>query len=190
MAWILAALYCLSITPLRLGADLSLHPSLPRAAWGLLIWGLRIGGRAEWRPDAAGRGDPAAALTEWLLRRQRKRGRRTPRMKRLRAVLLARPTRRLLQKSIRVRQLTVTLQIGGDAARAALLTGVVRAAAPLLPRARIRCRPAFGGKSALHARCIVETRLGTLMAAGLLGWLSCLWSGRKEEQAWNIPSGT
>lgn len=191
MAWLLAALYCLVITPLRLGVDVSLRSSLPRAAYGALIWGVRIAGRAQWQQDARGHGHLQATIAGRPLPLQKKkRGRRGSHwIKKLRPAVRARPIRRLIRKNVQVHW-AVSLQIGGDAAWAALLTGLIRAIAPLIPRADIRCHPIFGGSSALHAQCIVETRLGTLIAAGLLGWLSCLWSGRKEEKSWSIPSGT
>ena len=63
-----------------------------------------------------------------------------------------------------------------------------RIAAGFFPRAHIRCRPAFNGKTSAVFRCIADTRLGIIIAVCLFGWLKSLRTGRKEEKKWIVPS--
>ena len=73
--------------------------------------------------------------------------------------------------------------VGGDAARAALITGYLRALDALLPRAQISCVPAFGEKGTLRAGCILDARLGILLAAALAGRFSRKARRKKEAAA-------
>lgn len=182
MGWLAALLFGLWITPLRLGAAVRLGDALPRAAWGVMVWGVPIRGRIGLKRDAGGRLRLTSASPG--------RGRRLPMLRRP-AVWAGRrfaaacsrpgPGRRLLKRGARLVLLDAEVRLGGDAARAAVLTGLVRAAAALLPRARLHCFPVPGGRSALRARCIVDVRLGTLWTAALMGWLIRPRAGRKEE---------
>ena len=189
MKWLLL-IYCLWITPLRAGASLTLGPGMPRAAWGILAWGVGVRGGLRLRRDPRGRLrlETHRARRLWhVLHAPRRRGSRDG-MKRLAG--RARRIKETLSRGVRLRCLEITVQAGGDAARAALITGALRALNAVWPRADIRCRPAFGAETAVRVRCIVETRLGTLWTAVLLGWFIHRRQGRKEEQPWSIPSGT
>ena len=177
MQWLAIVFFCLMITPLRFGAKVRLDASLHRAAWGVLIWGVRFHGEIALRRDEAGVLRLAASPPlPTPIRRQTH-----PKRRFAFALRRSRPARYVLLRGSHIALLDVSVQIGGDAARAALLTGLVRAVGSRLPQARLRCVPRFGGASALDARCIVDVRLGTIGAAALTGWLNRPRAGRKEE---------
>ncbi len=79
---------------------------------------------------------------------------------------------------------------GPDAAGTALWAGLIRIIAGFFPRLRVRCRPAFNGKTSAVLRCIADTRLGIIIAVCLFGRLKSLRTGRKEEKKWIVPSRT
>ena len=93
------------------------------------------------------------------------------------------PALRAVLKHVTVRHLEVRLRVGGDAALAAVITGLVRGIAGLLPRAGIRCDPGFGETGALRAKCILEARLGILLAAALAGRFARKARRKKEAAA-------
>ena len=181
VAVLLCAAYLVLITPVRVGAVLSAPPL--KIAVGMTVWGAHVPGRLTVRWTAGGLLLSAG-------------GRDIPLKTRLggdalgRAALKSSMGRRLLRRLLEGGALTGALQIGGtDAAQVALWTGAARAALSLLPGRGVRCFPSFGGPTALRLRCIAETRLGMLLAAGLLLALSGR-TGRKEETPWIIPSGS
>ncbi|MCR4885684.1 MAG: hypothetical protein K5919_02065 [Clostridiales bacterium] len=93
------------------------------------------------------------------------------------------PALRAILKHVTVRRLEIRLRVGGDAARAALITGFVRGVAGLVPRAGIRCDPGFGETGALRAECILDARLGILLAAALAGRFARKARRKKEAAA-------
>lgn len=157
MAVLLIALYLVWITPLRLSSGLRLIAPGRRVRLRLQVWGVGVPLRL-----------PA----------HRKKKRRLPGPSALRQAL---PALKLLLRGLHVRRLEVAVRAGGDAAAAAVLTGLLRTLNGLWPRARLRCDPAFGGESALRARCILDARLGTIGTAALLGAF-LLWRARKKEE--------
>ncbi len=183
MVWGILGLYVLLITPLRIGAFFSWEPGLFRCAYGIMIWGAAVRGEVSVR-----RGEDGRLRMEPSLRRRKRKG-RGGLLKRI-----GKPSeiQKTLRRMGRLCLFQARLDLGGqDAAGVALRTGALRAASALLPGARLRCRPVFGGKGAARVHCIVETRLGMLMIACLPGLADHFLAGRKEEKtAWNIPSGT
>ena len=179
MLWLAAILYGLWITPLRLGVDLRVGETLPWAAWGVLVWGVPIRGQVGLQRDGTG----ALQLASVPRRKRSFRPASDTHILRRFAAAIGRPGpgRRLLRRGTCLARLDVMVQAGGDAARAALLTGLIQAAAGCLPRVRLRCRTVYGGAGALRARCIVDVRLGILWTAALMGWLNRPRAGWKEE---------
>ncbi len=150
MAWLLIVCYTLWITPLRLLS--ALGDGKPRFL--LRIWGIGVHPPKRRR----GLGIPGGA----------------------KALLPLLPAARWLIRHIRIRQVAVSVQAGGDAAAAALLTGFLRALGGLVPKAHIRCTPRFGDSGAWRAQCIADVRLGTIGTAALMGlWL--LWRARRKK---------
>jgi len=155
MAFVLVGLYLMWITPLRLSWALRLAQPPPAVRWALRVWGVQI------------------ALPHFRARR------RLPRSG-LSLGALA-PALRLLKRAVRIQRLEIHVLAGGDAAAAAVVTGLLRAADGLVPRVRIRCAPAWGRAGALRAKCILDARLGTLWTAALLGAFLLRRARKKEE---------
>ena len=157
MAAVLTVLYILSITPLRLFGAVD-RPG--RGGWAVLrIWGVPV------------RLDRMSAF--------KKPGGLRLSLPALRGAV---PVLRLLNRGISVKRLDVDIRLGGwDAAHLAVLTGLIRGVGGLWPRARLRCRPAWGQPTALRGTCILETRLGILWTAALAGLIAQR-RGRKREE--------
>ena len=92
--------------------------------------------------------------------------------------------------SLTLLQLDIALSVNlGDAARTALASGALGSVWRALPqpwrrRARLQVRPDFlGGQGGVQARCMVFARLGTLLCAALMLFLST-----RRSPSWNIPS--
>ena len=188
MAWWMTAMFLLLITPVRLGAALRWEKGLPRAAVGVMVWG--VSGQVFLRSGRDEKGK--LRLTASVF------GKETPVTpgkakagQGLRALWLSlRSNGRLslLRYTVKIRVFDVSVRLGiEDAARAALAVGLIRALASAVPRLRLRCVPALGGQTAASLRCIADARLGILLAAALL-WRARR-RGRKEEKPWIIPSG-
>ena len=190
MAIALTILYALLAAPVRAGAMVRAGGGPMTGAAGVMIWGFRLQIRLEGGRNADGKPEIRFFFRGRRLYPVRnRRPRELPRLLSLPKRLG--PARTLLRRGVRLRALEIAARIGGqDAARVALLTGLIRALSPAAPIVRVRCEPAFGGGSALRARCIADARLGTLLAACLLGGISLLRAGRKEETSWIIPSET
>lgn len=174
---LLIVLFLLWITPVKAGLLLRAGEDGTQGEIGVMAWGiplrfsLRRGRRGL---EAVFHGRPVA------LPRPRGKSAAGPAALSLLLPGKASPLRR----AVTVREAEIALQIGlRDAAAAALLTGLIRAAAGLLPGIRLRAVPCLGGGWALRARCIAEGRAGML-------WTAYALSARraKEEKAWSIPS--
>lgn len=190
--WLLILLYLILISPLRAGVVFSLGRGMPRAGLGIMIWGFSWQFHGALIRDKAGRLHLEASNGSG--RKIRLRGLRgpSPSFGRLvRSFQKADRARALLRCSVHLESIRAAVEIGGgNAARTALWTGALMALGGILPPRTLLCRPAFGRESALRFHCIADARLGTLLTACLLGALAFLRTGRKEEKAWNIPSGT
>ena len=188
MAGLLLLIYLALITPVKLGAAVSVGEGPPGAAVGVMLWGWKRVLQIHVRREA---GVPR------LCAEMRGRSVRLPPAmdqgwvdKAVKAMLRALTCRQGARRILTLCVLDGVIRIGGeDAARVALLTGSVRAALDWLPMAEVRCVPAFGGASLVRLRCIARARLGTIWAAGLRTALSMRRRGRKEEGAWINPSG-
>lgn len=91
--------------------------------------------------------------------------------------------RRLLRLDGQFR-LQALLRLGlDDAARTAILTGLLQQAARFLPRqADIRIQPEFIGRTRLQARCIVFLHLGTLLITAAMLLTAYVLEGREHPQ--------
>ena len=190
MTGCLIALFLLLIAPVQVGAALRWEGGFPRLLVGVMIWGLRVQTAISFSRDPAGHlllnADFAGKPRPLPLHRS-KGGHG---LQALGLLLRSNERDRLLKDGIQIKTLDIFLQVGGpNAAFTALLTGALRALNPLLPRARIVCRPAFQGTTRLLARCIAQTRLGMLWIAWPR-WRLRQKSRKKEETAWSIPSET
>lgn len=187
MALILILLYTLWITPLRAGIDLRADKEALTGRAGILIWGLR-----RQTPLRVARGADRRLQIQWLPGRMplvlsRKPGKRGV----FSSVWRSRTARRVLTRGVRVRSEGMQVVLGGqDAARIAWAAGLIRAVSGAFPQLRLSCVPAFGGRFSVHAVCIADARLGTLCTAWLFSALEKRAAGKKEEQAWIVPSNT
>ena len=188
MGVLLLIVYLTLITPVKLGAAVSVGSGPPQAAVGVMIGGWKRVAHMRVR-----RQDGVPRLCAEI------RGRRVILSRRSRTGWTGQAARTLLRvltdrkrsgRGLHLVTLDGFIQIGGqDAAATALLTGGLRAALACFPSARVRCFPAFGGQTVLRLRCIAQARLGTILAAGLMTALETHRQGRTEEGAWIIPSG-
>ena len=193
MAWALIFLYLIAVTPVRAGVILRVGggQELSGAA-GVLVWGVRIGlkiglvrndeggrqlyvGRRMPLPGEVPAASPApgaADILRWA-----------------RAVKRANRGRTLVKKAVSLDALELDALVPGfSAASAAIFTGLAGMAGGLIPRLRVRARPAYQGMGALRIRCMISCRLGMLLAACALGTISFLMARKKEEKPWIIPS--
>ena len=190
MRWILLGIFLLAIAPIRAGAVLRLERKQPSLTLGVMIWGIRFQTLIEARRDAAGALLLTANLGKRALPLRPASGNAGKEIKALGLLLKSNADRAALRKMIQVQALDVYVQIGGqNAAFTALAAGILRALNPLLPTARIACRPSFHGETKALVRCIAGARLGILCLAWLR-WRGRQRDSRKEETAWSIPSET
>ncbi len=187
MLFLFLIIYLVLITPVKLGAAVSVGGGPAGAAVGVMVWGFRRVVRIRVRRrDGVPRLCADVGGRSVILSPQMENGWST-RMARmlLRSLTGGGDCPRVL----RLRALDGLIRIGGrDAGSIALLTGGLRALTALLPHSRIRCVPSFGGPSLLRLRCIAQARLGTILAAGLKTALRMRRTDRKEEGPWIIPS--
>ena len=173
------ALFLLLIAPVKLGAAAGVGREGIRIRLGLMVWGLRWQGAIRLQQGRAvllirGRQVPLPP---------RKQG-SPPAASTLRHLFFPDPAQSR-RRGVRITRAELHLDVGSrDAAAAALLTGLLRAAACLIPGVRITARPRMGGLWAARALCIAESRLGILCVAYALA----LKAGKKEEKSWSIPS--
>lgn len=178
-ALLFVALFALLISPVKIGAWACAGREGIRVRIGILIWGLRLQGDILFRQGK----------TElWFRGRQvpiprRKKGRPSAAAILRHLFFPDRPLSRSL--GVRVSRAEIRADIGSrDAAAAALLTGLLRAASRIIPGVHIDARPRMEGRWAVQALCIAESRLGILCVAYALA----LKAGKKEEKSWSIPS--
>ena len=187
MEVLLLLVYLALITPVKLGAGVSVGSGPPEGLVGVMIWGWkRVAHIRVRRQDGIPRLCAEVRGHTVALRRSRKgwSGQAA------RTLLRGLTDGKRGGRGLRLVTLDGFIQIGGmDAAVTALLTGGLRAALALIPSARVRCEPAFGGQTVLRLRCIAQARLGRIVAAGLMTALGTRRQGRKEEAPWIIPSG-
>lgn len=169
MIWFILVLFILLISPVRAGMRVQWDEMGPRGAVGLMIWGLR--GKADFSltRGAAGSLRLTAAFHGKNLPLPQRKNRAELGVKLLGLLLKSNGKNADLKKLVRVNTLNVTLRLGGgDAAALALGAGTLRALGSALPFLRFRCMPVLGGKTALRAVCIAESRLGILLMAWLM----------------------
>ncbi|MBQ7655337.1 MAG: hypothetical protein IJS41_02400 [Clostridia bacterium] len=187
MRWILLGLFLLLIAPVRIGAALRWEHNKPALTVGVMVWGVRFQTVIEARRDTAGTLLLNAAVGGKTLTLRPGGENAGKGIKALGLLLKSNSDRAAFRKLIQLQALDAYLQIGGqNAAFIALITGFLQALNPLLPRARIICRPSFNGDTKAYIRCIAGARLGILLAAWLR--LRRRRAGQKEEEAWSIPS--
>ena len=186
MAWLLLGIYGLLIAPVRLGALARWKDGEMRLALGVMLWGARAVARFRSGRDKKG----ALCLRgEWLGREVELHPRLPGRGQGLGRILGGGNGFRRLGGLVRFTALEAEICPGGpDAAGTALWAGLIRIIAVFFPRLRVRCRPAFNGKTSAVFRCIADTRLGIIIAVCLFGRLKSLRTGRKEEKKWIVPS--
>ena len=189
MALWMTAVFLLRITPVRLGAAAHWERGLPRAAVGVMLWG--VAGRAAFYTsrDENGRLRLTASVFGKTVPLAPGKNRAGQGLRLLLMALRSNSRQPLLRYTVKVRCLEARMRLGcRDAAWAALAVGLIRAAAAAVPLLRVQCVPALGGQTEVHLRCIADARLGTLLAAALAGRVKRR-RGRKEEKPWIIPSG-
>lgn len=190
IAWLLIVLYLVLITPVQGGVVFFAGEGRQGGAAGVLIWGIALQRQFQLTRDGEGR----LRLESGPKGKSQKPERDAPKKARkyiriLRALVRGDHARRLLKKALHISVLEGSVGVGTEnAAHTALLCAALQGISSLLPQARLHVWPRFNGKSTLRLRCIVSARLGILLAACLLGAISYLLSGKKEEKAWNIPS--
>ena len=168
MAWLGLALFLLLIAPMRAGVRMQWDESGFRGAVGLMIWGLRDQVDVSGARNRAGQLRLTAAFRGKNLPLPKPKGGAGKMLKLVGLLLKSNGDGAALRKLVRVNTLRIALRLGArDAAALALCTGALRAVGGALPFLRFRCLPVLDGKTALHAVCIAEARLGTL----LLAWI-------------------
>ncbi|MBQ6256269.1 MAG: hypothetical protein IJQ62_05675 [Clostridia bacterium] len=176
MAWWLTAVFLLLIAPVRAGVRVRWDEKGLRGAVGLMVWGLREQADFTLARSAAGQLRLAAAFHGKSLPLPQRKNRAGLGMKLLGLLLKSNGKNAILGRLVRVTTLRAFLRLGGqDAAALALTAGTLRAVGGALPLLRFQCVPVLGGKTALQAVCIAESRLGILLAA----WL--MWKRRENQ---------
>ena len=187
MAVFLIVLYLLFITPVGLGAAAAVgFGGRPEGAAAVSLWGVRLQINAAIVRD--GQGQCRLITTFRQKPRQALLGKKPAKLTRfLRVLRSAEDTPKLLRRIIRLRDFSLHADVAvQDAASVALLTALLRMADAFFGQAvHITANPVFSGRGGLRARCIVETRLGTLWTAALLGSGRLLLRRKKEAGAWN-----
>ncbi|MBR5110277.1 MAG: hypothetical protein IK099_08780 [Clostridia bacterium] len=190
MRWIGLGIFMLLIAPVQAGAVLRWEQGKLTLAAGIMVWGVRFQTLIEARRDTAGMLLMTATVGKKTLPLRPSGKNAGKGIKALRLMLRSNADRAALGKMIRVQAFDLFAQIGGrNAAFIALATGFLQALPPLLPFARIHCRPSFNGETKAFLRCIAGTRLGILWIAWLR-WRRHQRAAQKEETAWSIPSET
>ncbi len=169
MIWLGLALFLLFIAPVRVGVRIAWDENGLRGAVGLMVWGLREQADFSTGRSASGALRLTASFRGKNLRLPESKGNGKKMLQLLGLLLKSNGKDAALRRLVKVRTLRVALRLGGgDAAALALGTGALRAAGGALPFLRFQCVPVLGGKTALRAVCIAESRLGILLVAGLL----------------------
>ncbi len=169
MIWLGLALFLLFITPVRAGMRIVWDEKGLRGAVGLMAWGLREQADFSLGLGAAGGLRLTAAFHGKSLALPPMKNRARSGVKLLGLLLKSNGKNAALRRLVKVRTLNAVLRLGGgDAAALALGAGALRAAGSALPFLRFQCVPVLGGKTALRAVCIAESRLGILLVAWLM----------------------
>ena len=169
MAWWLTAVFLLLIAPVRAGVRVQWDENGLRCAAGLMVWGLRQQADFSLARNAAGQLHLTAAFHGKRLPLPQRKNRAGLGVKLLGLLLKANGKNAALGRLVRVNTLRAFLRLGGqDAAALALTAGTLRAVGGALPLLRFQCVPVLGGKTALRAVCIAESRLGILLAAWII----------------------
>lgn len=129
----------------------------------LSLWGIRLTRRVP--PPSRGQGVPHQQF-----------------MRLLGAVLRTDRARRFLLRHTQFIRLQALISLGlQDAAATALVTGLLRQLAPLLPRkADVRVQPNFIGPTHVQARCILFFHLGTILITAGMGLAAYLLESREH----------
>ena len=192
IAGLLIFLYLLLITPICAGVVLGKEASFPRGAAGIMIWGIRYAVHFVGRRDETGKFYIKTTLPGKSMEKDHPLSAPSPGIFQfVKAFRASKGAWRILKKGVHIKAGALELILGGEnAAFLALATGILQTLFSLSRRFSLRVYPLFQGKSDFRFRCIVEMRLGTLLAAGLFSALYALKAGKKEEHAWIIPSET
>lgn len=189
IAGFLIFLYLFLITPLHLGALFSLESGqAPRGVIGILIWGIPLHFPFSLNRDESG------ALHLESDRKHKKSAHPEKNLSRgiavLKAFQKADKAKALLFRSLHFSRGDIFWQLHlENAAETALLCALFQFLSALFPAVHLRMQPAFQGKTALRARCMIECRLGMLSLTALLGFISYRLAAKKEEKPWITPSG-
>lgn len=184
-------IYLLLIAPVKAGALLFWEDRFPACALGLRLWGIPFSARFAGRRDERGN-----FYIETALPGRRGPGRQTlsspspgliKALDGIRGLGAALP---LLKSGVRLSGRLQAVLGGENAGLLCCLAGALQALFALSRRFSLDVQPLFRGRSGFRFLCIAETRLGTLLAAALLGALHARTAGKKEEASWIIPSET
>lgn len=150
-------IYLILISPVRLTVLLDGPLTLDIRIWGL-------GG--SWRPTF-----PSATTTEA----------HQPFIRILGTVLRTDKARRIFRQHVQLQALQAMIHLGfADAARTALVTGLLRQLCIILPPiADIRIQPDFLHTTRVQLRCILFFRLGTILIIAVMVLLA--WLGERRE---------
>ena len=192
LAGFLIFLYLLLITPLQLGFVIGKEASFPRGAVGVMMWGIRYTVHFIGRRDEAGKFYIKTTLPGKRKEKDRPLSAPSPNLFHwMKCIRASQGAWHIVKKGVHIKSGELHWILGGEnAAAQALICGAFKALFSLGRRFSLYVHPFFRGKSAFRFRCIVEARLGTLLAAGLLSGLYALTAGKKEEKPWIIPSET
>ena len=192
IAGLLVFLYLLLITPIRAGVVLGKERAFPRGAVGVMVWGIRYTVHFVGRRDETGKFYIKTTLPGKRREKERPFAAPSPKIFHfLKGIRASRWAWQMIKKGVHIQKGELHWILGGEnAAAQALISGCLQAFFAFSRRFSLHLYPVFQGKSAFRFRCIVETRLGTLLAAGLLSGLYALAAGKKEDTSWIIPSET
>ena len=175
-------LFLLLIAPVHLGAAISWTGEGVQLRLGAQVWGLgmqgqvmRLGGRMALRLPG-GRTVPLP---------QRRRARPSA-AQLIQGWHKTKTARRVLAWGTKLRGGGRVWLGGENAALIAWWTGLLRCISGCLPQFAWHLEPRFdGGPSSFRGTCIIQSRLGILLAAWILGAAALR---KKEETPWTIPS--
>lgn len=194
MAWVLTALYLLFVSPVRAGLLLEIAAQKAEGRIGVTVWGVRR--MASFRLCRNEANQPEILV---LSEKSGKNGNREITVP-LRSGNpefwkggWSRPgVRAALGRLVSLFSVTAEIRIGGgNAARTAVLSGLLSMLGAYLPHVRIRCAPQYNGHTKARLSCIGQARLGILIAVCLRGWLAGRINHEKRsKKRWIVPSGT
>lgn len=182
--------YLLLIAPVQAGIRIRYDRS-PDGLIGLRIWGIGLQVPLSLSRDENGQLHLESSLP-WKKKKKKKKE-KPGGLRRLftqaAAVIRADKARKLLQWGVTLESLKGEIHLHlENAAHTALLSSLCQLLSTLPEKARIHVFPSFSGPGRLHLQCIVRFRLGTLLTACAMGFLSYRLQRKKEDSSWNIPS--